>query len=185
MSEFQTLIKQAYEVAKVGRWDQLLIEWNDAPVFLNRCSRYTTPGSLWTFLHQAAYFGNEQACRTLISRGSEVEAQTRDGETPANVAERRRHSDVAVMLRRASTGTDSLWSVPTDPEVLPSSNKWDEARGAISPWDQFVAYGGGLVRVPKNTPHFVDSFHRVLVGWHGTFNPPCGMDGEPVVPGLS
>lgn len=65
-----------------------------------------------------------------------------------------------------------------DPDVLPSSNRWGEATEANASTDLFVAYGGGLVRISKGSPYFTDCLGRVLVGWHGTFNPPCGMDGE-------
>lgn len=170
-------------MAKSGHWDRLLTEWANSEVLANRCSRYTKPVSLWSFLHQAAYFGNEQACRALISRGASTEALTSDSRTPADVAEQRGHCKLAAFLRNVSIGKeDSLWAAPVDPDVLPSSNRWSEATEAVARTDLFVAYGGGLVRIPKGVPYFVDSLARVLVGWHGTFNPPCGMDGESMLP---
>ena len=182
MRELQGLIERAYETAKSGQWDRLLLEWENSDVLANRCSRYTKPGSSWGFLHQAAYFGNEQACRALISRGASTEALTHDSRTPADVAEQRGHHEIAVLLQRASTGRDTLWAPPVDPDVRPSSDRWNEATEARVSTDLFVAYGGGLVRILKATPYFVDSLARVLVGWHGTFNPPCGMEGESMLP---
>ena len=181
MSELQGVIEQAYEMAKSAQWDRLLLEWKNSDVLVNRCSRYTKPGSLWSFLHQAAYFGNEQACRALISRGASVEALTHDYRTPADVAEKRGHHALAVFLRNASTGKASLWAPPIDPDVRPSSNRWHEATQEKARTELFVAYGGGLVRIPKGVPYFVDSLNRVLIGWHGTFNPPCGMDGNSMI----
>ncbi|RYH34490.1 MAG: ankyrin repeat protein [Alcaligenaceae bacterium] len=178
MSELQRVIEQAYEMAKSGQWDRLLSEWSESDVLANRCSRYMKPGSSWSFLHQAAYFGNEKACRVLIGRGASIEATTHDSRTPCDVAERTGHHGLAGFLRAASIGRDTLWSPPMDPDVLPSSNRWSEAREARAKTQLFVAYGGGLVRIPKGTPYFTDSLLRILVGWHGTFNPPCGMDGE-------
>lgn len=178
MSELQVVIDQAYEAAKSGHWDRLLSEWSNSDVLANRCSRYTKPGSSWSFLHQAAYFGNEKACRVLISRGASVEGTTHDSRTPGDVAEQRGHHGLAAFLRGASIGRNTLWSTPMDPDVRPSSNRWREATEARATTELFVAYGGGLVRIPKGTPYFIDSLARILVGWHGTFNPPSGMDGE-------
>lgn len=185
MSELQSVIEQAYETAKSGQWERLLSDWHNSELLLNRCSRYKKPGSLWSFLHQAAYFGNEQACRALIQRGSSVDGLTHDSRTPADIAEQRGHHELAIFLRAASTGQDSLWAPPMDPDVRPSSNRWREATEATANVDLFVAYGGGLVRIPKGSPYFVDSLGRVLVGWHGTFNPPCGMDGESMITPMS
>lgn len=36
----------------------------------------------------------------------------------------------------------------------------------------------GLVQILKGQRYFVDSMNRVLVGWHGTYDSPSGMDGE-------
>lgn len=182
MSGLQGIIGQAYEMAKSGDWDRLLSDWANSPVLANRCSRYTKPGSSWSFLHQAAYFGNEQACRALISRGASVEALTHDSRSPAEVAEQRGHIELAAFLRHASIGGGSLWAPPIDPDVVPSSNRWSEATEATAHTELFVAYGGGLVRIPKGSSYFVDSLSRVLVGWHGTFNPPCDMVGDPMPP---
>ena len=86
MSELQRIIEQAYEMAKSGHWDQLLSDWAHSAVLANRCSRFTEPGSGWSFLHHAACLGNEQACRVLISRGASVEALTHDSRSPAEIA---------------------------------------------------------------------------------------------------
>lgn len=178
MSELQSVIEQAYEVAKSGKWDLLLLEWENSAVLAKRCSRYSKPGSLWSFLHQAAYFGNEQACRALIGLGASAEVQTHDSLTPAEVAVQKGHHELASFLRSASVGRNTLWEPSIDPDVLPSSNRWSEAKQARASTGLFVAYGGGLVRITKDSQYFTDSLGRVLVGWHGTFNPPRGMDGE-------
>ena len=178
MSELQSLIEKAYQTAKSGEWDRLLSEWENSAVLAKRCSRYSKPGSSWSFLHQAAYFGNERACRVLIGLGASTEAQTHDSLTPAEIAAQKGHHELATFLRNASVGRNTLWSPPIDPDVLPSSNRWSEATEARASTELFVAYGGGLVRITKGSPYFTDSLDRVLVGWHGTFNPPCGMDGE-------
>lgn len=178
MSELQKIIDQAYEVAKSGDWDRLLLQWAESPVLANRCSRFKRSGSMWTFLHQAAYFGNERACREMIARGASVEALTHDALSPADVAAKKGFNQLADLLRRASPGPDSLWSAPLDPDVLPSSDRWSEAKSAISRSHLFVAYAGGLVSIPSGSSYFADELGRVLVGWHGTYSPPCGMDGR-------
>lgn len=178
MSELESLIENAYATAKTGDWDRLLSEWDHSPVLAKRCSRYIKSGSSWTFLHQAAYHGHALACRSLIRLGASTEAHSHDSLTPADVAAQRGYHELAAFIRNASTGKDTLWEPPIDPDVLPSSNRWSEATESRADTELFVAYGGGLVRIPKGATYFVDSLSRVLVGWHGTFNPPCGMDGE-------
>ena len=182
MSELQSVIANAYQAAKSGEWDRLLSEWENSAVLAKSCSRYSKPGSSWSFLHQAAYFGNQQACRALIGLGASLEARTHDSLTPAEVAAQRGHHELAAFLRNASVGRNTLWDPPLDPDVLPSSNRWSEATEAIATAELFVAYGGGLVRIARGSPYFTDSLNRVLVGWHGTFNPPCGMGGESMLP---
>lgn len=181
MSEIQSLIEQAYEAAKAGAWDRLLSEWANSDLIAKRCSRYANPGSSWTFLHQAAYFNHAQACRELIQRGASAEALTHDLRTPADVADQRGHRELAALLRDVSPGRDSLWSAPIDPDVLPSSNRWHEAAQAVAGAELLVAYAGGLVRIPTGASYFQDAYGRVLVGWHGTVNPPLDMDGVSLI----
>ena len=178
MSELQDVIERAYQRAEAGHWDGLLSDWEKSDAFARRCSRYVRLGSAWTFLHQAAYFGCEQACRVLIGRGASLEALTHDSRTAAEVAEEKGHHELAALLRDASTGADSLWAPPVDPDVLPSSDRWNEATEARAESALSVAYGGGVVKIPKGARYFVDSLGRVLVGCHGTFDPPCGMSDQ-------
>lgn len=182
MSELRGIIEQAYEMAKSGEWDCLLSQWSASNVLARRCSRYINPGSMWSFLHQAAYFGNRQACLALIRVGASPDARTHDARTPADIAEQRGHHELAALIRDASPGTDSLWPPPVDPDVLPGSNRWDEAMEGKAHDELFVAYARGVVRIPGGDRYFKDSFGRVLIGWHGTYDPPCGMDGESMLP---
>lgn len=176
MSEEQGSIERTYEDAKSGNWGRVLAQWKHAPLFAQKCSRFQKASSGWTFLHQAAYFGHEVACRELIRLGAAVETLSHEGQTAADVAEKRKSPALAAVLRRSSVG--SLWSAPEDPTLLPSSNLFAEAVERRASETMRVAYGGGIVNIPTGSRHFVDSFGRTLVGWHGSYDPPCGMDGE-------
>ena len=181
MSEQQQAIERAYEEAKRGGWEQVLSTWRQAPHLAQECSRFQKPSSGWTFLHQAAYFGHEAACRELIRLGAAVGTLSREQQSAADVAEERKYPALAALLRRASHGAESLWTAPKDPNLLPSSNLWSEAAERRASEAMCVAYGGGVVKIPAGSRYFLDSFERTLVGWHGTYDPPCGMDGEPMV----
>ncbi len=181
MSQLDWIIEESYKSAKKGRWSDLLSEWAASPVLAKRCSRYRKPESGWTFLHQAAYFGNKKACQELISRGASIEPMGRDGRSPEHVAEQRGHHELAEFLRKASLDRDSCYAPSEDPDVLPSSCHWAEAKAQSAPIELFVGYGGSLVRIPKGSTYFIDALGRVLVGWHGTYNPPSGMGGESMI----
>src|SRR3984885_1563511 len=134
---------QAYQIAKQGAWEELLAWWGAASVFAIVCSRYRNASSGWTFLHQAAYFGNEAASHALIRWGAKVNAAAADHETPADTASNRGHDRLADLLRAASTGEADLWEAPSDIGLLPSSNHWDEAVACTRPGGVRVASGGG------------------------------------------
>lgn len=178
MSGLQALIEQAYEQAKAGDWDRLQSEWKECPTLARRCSRYQKVGSGWTFLHQAAYFGNAAACTALICFGADAGAVTNSGKTAAQIAEEQGYPALAALLQRAVLERESLWAPPADPDLLPSSNIWHEAIEQWSVETKLVAYAGGVVKIPKDARYYVDALERPLIGWHGTFDPPSGMDGE-------
>lgn len=182
MNEFQWLVDQAYKEAKQGHWHKLLHDWIKVPALGNRCSRYIKPGSCWTFLHQAAYFGNDEACRDLIRRGAFIDARAHDAQTPADVANQKGHGKLAVLLEQAFIRDKELWGPPTDPEALPSSNQWQDARPAIATADMFVVYGGRIIRISKASRNFIDAFGRTLIGWHGSYYPPSDQGGMPQIP---
>jgi uncharacterized protein len=177
MLEFRYLIESAYQEAKQGQWYKPLKDWAKAPALGNRCSRYQKPESGWTFLHQAAYFGHAQACLDLIRRGAAIDARSHDSRTPADVARQKGHTKLAELLEQSCIRDKELWGPPTDPEVLPSSNRWDEGKPAFAEADMFVAYGDNLLRIPQGSRYFHDSVGRVLIGWHGSYNPPSDMGG--------
>ena len=173
------VVAHAYQMAKQGAWDELLAWWGAASVFAIVCSRYRNASSGWTFLHQAAYFGNEAASRELIRWGAKVDAAAANRETPADTANNRGHDGLADLLRAASTGESEsdLWEAPSGIDLLPSSNHWDEAVTCHAAAEMHVAYGGGSVVIPAGTRYFADALGRTLVGWHGTYNPPSDMGG--------
>ena len=66
-----------------------------------------------------------------------------------------------------------------DPTQTATSTRWEEAQLRVATSDVFVDGLSGLVRAGQK--YYVDGSGRVLVGWHGSVDPPCGMDGESLV----
>jgi hypothetical protein len=119
--------------------------------------------------------------RALVGLGASLLARSSDGDTPVAVAEQRGHGDLSRSMAAAAAQGAGLWEPPPVPELLPSSSAWEEAEERRALLELHVAYGGGVVEIPPGSRYFVDSFERVLVGWHGTFDPPGGMDAESLV----
>ena len=180
MSELESWVVSAYEKSKKGEWHQLVNDWEQFPTLAKRCSRYKKPSSGWTFLHQAAYFGNEDVCRLLIRLGASIGVRSSDGETASEIAKKNGHIALADWLAREVFTEDNLWAPPVDPDALPSSGKWGEAIKCRASEPMLVSYAGGLVKIPRDQTYYEDSLGRILVGWHGSYDPPCGMDGEPM-----
>jgi hypothetical protein len=175
------LITELYAYAKTGNWTKVLAARAGERELAASCSRYVKPSSGWTFLHQAAYFGHEDAARALVRLGASTTRRSKDRETPADVAERQGHKQLARLLRTAARTADSSWEAPADPTLLPSSCAWSEGTERTAVRELRVAYAGGVVAIPPKATYYVDSFGRVLIGWHGTYDPPRGMDGEPMI----
>jgi hypothetical protein len=77
-----------------------------------------------------------------------------------------------------------LWTPPTTEEthLLAASNLWSEAQRRSVSEELKVKYGGGVARSrPDKGEIWVDKSSRVLVGWHGTTQPPSDMGSESMV----
>ena len=142
--------------------------------------------------------GPRWALRQLVVR-------TRDGQTPADVAHSRGHAALAARLRAtlssplaAADAASGCAAPPSAPPHAPSGSaasapppfcanlSWGHASrhlractaGAAFP----VLYHSTIVTVRAGDAYWTDSgTGAVVVGWHGTVSPPCGMDGEPIV----
>lgn len=182
MSELADWVARCYDAeAKAGKWDSVLSEWEQFPVIAKRCSRYQKPTSGWTFLHQAAYFGEERVCRILVRLGASIGAQSSVGETASEVARKKGWTTLASWLERATPDPEGFWVPSADPDILPSSCSWSEAVKCRASESMLVSYAGSFVCIPCGQHYYEDSLGRVLVGWHGSYDPPCGMDDNPMI----
>ncbi|KAJ4455557.1 putative Ankyrin repeat [Paratrimastix pyriformis] len=172
-------VKEIYLTCKGGDWSRFLDAAENNPQLAGLCARFVNSGSRWTFLHQAAYWNNARACYELIRYGASLLTRAPEGGIPADVAAQRGYNDLAADLKAASLS--SCWAPVPDPTLMASSSLWSQANQKPATHDMVVAYGGGTVDIPRGARYFADKYGRVLVGWHGTWNPPCGMDGEPMV----
>lgn len=171
-------VERLYAKAKSGRWEDVWLALAGERELAAACSRYVKPSSGWTFLHQAAYAGNEAAVRGLVRLGAPLGARSKENETARDVATKRGHAVVAALMGEAERGAGALWAPSPDAELLPSSCAWGEGAERRAWRELRVGYGGACVVIPAGARYFVDSYERVLVGWHGTYDPPGGMDGE-------
>ncbi|KTC51472.1 hypothetical protein AO262_17690, partial [Pseudomonas fluorescens ABAC62] len=142
------LIRQIYEQAKCGDWDRVMSQWMQEPLLGRLCSLYQAPSSGWTFLHQGAYFGHEAACVELIRLGGSAATPSTGGKSAVEVARERGYGELALLLDRSILGERSLWSVPSNPALLPSSHLFEEANERRATTLMLVAYAGGVVNIP-------------------------------------
>lgn len=171
-------IERLYAKAKSGRWDEVWLALAGERELAAACSRFVKPSSGWMFLHQAAYGGNEPAVRAIVRLGASLSVKSKENETARDIAVKRGHAALATLLREAEAGAGDLWEPSSDPDLLPSSCAWAERTERRAWREMRVGYAGGCVVIPAGARYYVDSFERVLVGWHGTYDPPGDMDGE-------
>ncbi|MGH7438040.1 MAG: ankyrin repeat domain-containing protein [Polyangiaceae bacterium] len=174
-------VERLYMLAKSDKWQNVWLALAGERELAAACGRYAKPSSGWTFLHQAAHAGHEGSIRALIRLGASLSLKSNEGETAADVARRRGHGELARLMQRAAESAGGLWDPPRDPDLLPSSSAWAEASERRASRELRVAYGGGSVTIPAGGRYYVDSFERAVIGWHGTYDPPSGMDGESMV----
>lgn len=175
-------IADLFRRAADGAWGHVLDTLGRDPAVGARAARVASEPDGRTLLHLAAAAGEEAVARALIQLGARTDAVDGAGATPADRAAGH-HSALAQILREASRTGSGPWAPPREVGPRPASALWQgaTARVADAPFD--VAYGSTVVRIGAGERYFVDGFDRVLVGWHGTTDPPLGMDGESMVAG--
>lgn len=176
-------VEAIYEAGKRGAWSDVERAFLQDPALAGGAVRHVKPSSGWTLLHQAAYWGSKDAARLCLTYGGSLEAADNRGKVPADVAAERGHAELAEWLRAGVVS--GVWKPVPRPTMRASSCKWGShvpATGTRTAAEDFtVAYAGGVVRIGKGRTYHVDDWGRVLVGWHGTFDPPCDMGGESIL----
>lgn len=167
-------VDRLYHQGKAGAWDQVLAAIVADPRLAERAAVHARPSSGWTLLHQAAFWGREDACRALIKRGASPSTACAAGSRPYQAARRRGHEEIAAWLEDLADEADAA-------AALPCSHKFCEAARRRAASAMCVAYGGGLVRIPAGARYYADASGHVLVGFHGSYDPPLDMDGRAVV----
>lgn len=167
-----------YEAGKAGDWKHVAAVFAANPSLGAISARFVNPMSGWTLLHQAAFWKNEAAVKLLIRHGANINAKNAEKRTPPEEAIQAGSSDIAKLITDAAPGQSDLWTPRPFGDLLASSNAWKGATQMNAATDMRVAYGGGVVKIESGGRYWADAYGRVLVGWHGTYDPPCGMDGE-------
>jgi uncharacterized protein len=168
-----------YEEAKQGNWNKIYEATKQNIALAGSLARFTNPSSGWSPLHQAAYWGDQLACKWCIKHGATTNLESKDGKKPADIAREKGFNGLAQQL--ADAPVDKNWQPAPDPKLMAASCNWDEATKQIATQDFNVGYAGGVVNISTGEPYYTDSWDRVLIGWHGTYSPPCGMDGYPMI----
>lgn len=73
-------------------------------------------------------------------------------------------------IKLESTIQPAPWEKEAEPRTLPRNWKKHRAQQNI-----LVDYLGHIVTIPKGDIYFTYN-GKVAIGWHGTYNPPRGMD---------
>ncbi len=177
-------VQMAYELAKAGDWQTVLEAWARHEMFARGCAHHAKPSSGWSFLHQAAFWGHEAACRELIRWGADIHLNGKDGMTPSQVATARGHGGLAALLDQAGEHARAAWTAPSEASLLPASNAFTQGTAWTPPHNDRVRYGNGSVPIIAGIPVWVDDFQRILVGWRGSMTPPYNMDLKSLIPGV-
>jgi len=161
------MIDDLYFLAKHNRWSVIVSIIEKREQKARRIAAYVHPHSGWTFLHQAAYHDNAWAAVVLLAHGAVLSNDIGKIATVDKLRVRR----VFDLANRSTT------------KVMARSPSFTEATRRVLPADQcvLVPYAGGVVEIHGTKDYWTDSQGRVLVGWHGSHSPPCGMDGMSLV----
>lgn len=167
-----------YQAAKNGDWDGIMRAMStNNHANAGTIARVTNRSSGYGMLHQAAYYNNRVAARELIKHGAIIDLRAKDGKSPIDVARERGFVALGDYLLEALR---HAWRVSPNPMTQASSNCYKKPIEKVNDGAQsfFVGYQGGIIEIVPGARYYEDEWGRVLVGWHGTTNPPRGMDGQ-------
>eukprot|EP01113_Clastostelium_recurvatum_P026618 TRINITY_DN3194_c0_g2_i1.p1 TRINITY_DN3194_c0_g2~~TRINITY_DN3194_c0_g2_i1.p1 ORF type:complete len:187 (+),score=31.55 TRINITY_DN3194_c0_g2_i1:30-563(+) len=174
------MAQELYQTGKMGEWAKVMDAFKRDPSIGLQTARYVSPGSGWTLFHQAAYWGNKEAVDMIFRYGGDPAIESINTKQIASkVASERGHGELAEYIESHTNG--AVWKPVKDKLYMASSSKWSSSNKRKALFDMTVGYGGGEVYIEKDQEYYADDIGRVLVGWHGTWNPPRGMDGESMV----
>ncbi len=148
-----------YEIGKNGKWEEIIHMMDNDPV--RDVCKFVKPTSGWTLLHQAAFWNRLDVCELLIEKGSDFTIKSHDEKMPVDIARDRGHFALVDALSQF---------VPRSPEVDPNNGHKTIGVSLLR-----VPYGGRIINLGPGSTYYVDKNGHVLVGWHGSVNPPHGM----------
>eukprot|EP01039_Chlorochromonas_danica_P010343 gene10347-11451_t len=167
------------DVIDHGDWDKVILRMKKDIHFARHLAHWTQRHTYWTALHYAAYWGNLEATKLLIQYGAFILASTDKDKRPVDLAREREFPAVASILYDAQVYGSGNWSSPIDASLSASSCWWTAGSPMVAEEEEVrVAYAGSVAVIPQGARYYVDPCGRPLIGWHGSYDPPCGMDGE-------
>lgn len=161
-------------------WDEALERVRADSSFGRALAHARHPKTKWRAIHYAAKFGQLELTKELIRHGAHPVLPV-SGKRPVDLAKEGGHSSVVGVLYDVQANSSANWSPPEDSSLWPSSCWWESGRKTTSKEPKRIAYAGGIVELAAGETRFEDTYGRTLIGWHGTYNPPCGMDGDSVI----
>ena len=186
VSYYQKQIEAVYAEAKTGRWRQALEAVRADSLFARYFARYIRPSSGFTPLHHAVNSDNMEAVMEMIKHGAVIDRKSLDNVTPIDLARKLGFDFMVTFLEHALIHGSEYWCPSVEPSFVTSSCAWGEAKEAVATEDMQVMYSGELVHIHgcdlpfirKGERYYHDDCGRVLIGWHGSHDPPRRYDGE-------
>lgn len=186
VSYYQKQIESVYAAAKTGRWREALEHVRADSKFARHFARYVRPSSGFTPLHHAVNSDNMEAVMEMIKHGAVIDLKSLDNITPIDLAKKLGFDFMVAFLERAFTHGSEYWVPSKEADFVAGSCAWQEAKETTASEDMQVMYSGELAHIHgcdlpqlrKGDRYYQDDCGRVLVGWHGSIDPPRRFDGE-------
>jgi hypothetical protein len=171
--EIMSNCNHTYYLAKCGQWEKVMnvLTTPKDKLIENDQLRANKTSSGWTILHQAVYWNRLDICKTLVeeygapvfpSSGGSLMDIAIQYEVLPNHLSPHRNEKIKEWLS----------------QFRPISSHYSQGKPNIAQQEFRVQYASRVIPICINKTYYTDNKGHVLVGWHGSINPPCGMDGE-------